>query len=100
MRLLIGEYADRASIEREFVLTNSAGLHARPAAQFVQMAGRFPDVDVWIRKGSRAVSGRSLLAVLSLGAGPGTPITIRCEGPQAQEAMAALAALIETGFGE
>lgn len=86
--------------ERTFTLTNGSGLHARPASLFVQTVQRFPGTNVFARKGEKEVNARSLLSVLSLGAGSGAEITIRCEGPQEAEALEALAALIESGFGE
>ncbi|MFO7172602.1 MAG: HPr family phosphocarrier protein [Bacillota bacterium] len=85
-------------VERTFTLTHAAGLHARPAALLVQTVQRFPGTEVLIRKGDREVSARSLLSVLSLGASQGDTITVRCEGPQAEEAMAAIAQLVEGGF--
>ncbi|HWI62783.1 MAG TPA: HPr family phosphocarrier protein [Symbiobacteriaceae bacterium] len=87
-------------IERSFTLSNASGLHARPASLFVQAVQKFPGTDVFAKKGAKEVSARSLLSVLSLGAGNGSTITIRCSGPQENEAMAALAQLIESGFGE
>lgn len=87
-------------IERNFTLTNASGLHARPAALFVQTVQRFPGTDVFVKKGPKEVSARSLISVLSLGASSGSSISIRCAGPQEAEAMAALAGLVENGFGE
>lgn len=87
-------------MERSFTLTNATGLHARPASLLVQAAQRFPGTAVFVRKGDREVNARSLLSVLSLGAGAGDTIAIRCDGPQESEAMAALSALVEGGFGE
>lgn len=87
-------------MERTFTLVNAAGLHARPASVFVQTVQKFPGTEVFVRKGEREVNARSLLSVLSLGVGKGDSVTIRCEGPQESEALAALAALVESGFGE
>ncbi|MDF2626643.1 MAG: system phosphocarrier protein Hpr [Symbiobacteriaceae bacterium] len=87
-------------IERDFILANASGLHARPAALFVQTVLRFPGTDVFVRNGPKEVSARSLISVLSLGASKGTNISVRCSGPQETEAMAALASLFESGFGE
>jgi phosphocarrier protein HPr len=86
--------------ERTFTLTNATGLHARPASVFVQTVQKFPGTDVFVRKGEREVNARSLLSVLSLGISQGESITIRCQGPQENEALEALAALVEGGFGE
>ncbi|MBP2019379.1 phosphocarrier protein [Symbiobacterium terraclitae] len=87
-------------LERTFTLTNPTGLHARPAALFVKEVQKFAGTEIFVRKGEREVSARSLLSLLSLGIGQGETIAIRCDGPQEEEAMAALAALIEGGFGE
>jgi len=87
-------------VERTFTLTNASGLHARPASAFVKAVQQYPGTEVFLRKGEREVSGRSLLSVLGLGIGKGDNITIRCEGPQEAEALEALAALVEGGFGE
>lgn len=86
--------------ERSFTLANATGLHARPASVLVQTVNKFPGTKVIIRKGDKAVDARSLLSVLSLGAGAGESIQIKCDGPQEAEAMTAVAALIEGGFGE
>lgn len=87
-------------ITRTLTLTNPTGLHARPAALFVQAAQRFPGTTVTLRLGDRSANVRSLLSVLALGAGAGSSVTIECEGTQEQEAMDALVALLEGGFGE
>jgi len=75
-------------------------LHARPAALFVKEVQKFSGTDIFVRKGDKEVSARSLLSLLSLGISQGESIVIRCQGPQEEEAMAALAALIEGGLGE
>ncbi|HYF90775.1 MAG TPA: HPr family phosphocarrier protein [Symbiobacteriaceae bacterium] len=87
-------------IERSFTLTNASGLHARPASLFVQTVQKFPGTDVFVKKGPKEVNARSLLSVLSLGAGAGAEIAIRCSGPQETEAMDLLGRLVESGFGE
>lgn len=87
-------------VERTFTLTNASGLHARPASALVRMVQQFPGTEVFVKKGEREASGRSLLSVLGLGISKGDAITIRCEGPQETEALAALTELVEGGFGE
>jgi phosphocarrier protein HPr len=87
-------------IERTFTLSNPTGLHARPAALFVQTAQRFAGTEVSVENGPRKASARSLLSVLALGAGAGSVITVRCTGPREAEALEALGALIESRFGE
>lgn len=86
-------------LERTVTLRNKVGLHARPAALFVETAKRYP-ADIFVAKDGHEVSGKGIIGLLSLGAKSGTSITIRAEGEQAAEAVAALADLVETGFGE
>ena len=80
-------------------VVNPQGFHARPAALFVKLAGTFQS-NVEILKGNDAISGKSILDLLTLGAGNGTTLTLRATGPDAQAAVEALAQLIEGGFGE
>jgi phosphocarrier protein HPr len=86
--------------ERSFMLSNATGLHARPASTLVQTANRFKGTEIFLRKGDKEVNARSMLAILGLGATGGETITIRCSGPEENEAMEALAALVASGFGE
>lgn len=85
----------------EITLTvhNKVGLHARPAALFVQTAKRF-NCDVKITHGEREANAKSILGVLTLGANQGAVITIRAGGEEADQALAALEALVESNFGE
>ncbi len=80
--------------EAEFVVKNELGLHARPAGQFVQLAGRF-EAEVSVGRDGEWVDGRSVLSLLSLAASLGTRLTIRATGPDARAAVEALGALIE-----
>jgi phosphocarrier protein len=84
---------------REVVITNALGLHARAAARFVELAGRFP-AQVQVSVGSRTVEGKSILGLLLLGAARGTTIAIQADGDQEAAAVAELAALVERGFDE
>ncbi len=86
-------------LTRTLVISNRRGLHARAAAKFVTLAERFgASVDV-VRDG-QAVSARSIMGLMMLGAGQGSEIELRAEGWDAKEAMEALAALVEAGFDE
>ncbi|MCS6845112.1 MAG: HPr family phosphocarrier protein [Caldilineales bacterium] len=81
---------------------HAAGLHARPAAQFVKLAGRFP-CKITVRKlnsDKPPANAKSPLSVLTLGVNQGDAIELVTEGEQAEEALAALVALIESNFGE
>jgi phosphocarrier protein HPr len=80
--------------EREFVVRSDLGLHARPAGQFVTLAGRF-ECDVKVCRGKEWVDGRSVLSLLSLAAGPGTRLRVRAVGPDAAAAVKALGELLE-----
>jgi phosphocarrier protein HPr len=88
-----------ARVERTFLIVNALGLHARAAAQLVQTANRYK-CEVHVEKDGSAVNGKSIMGVLTLAAAKGTEIAVACEGEDAAEAMAALAAVIENGFGE
>ena len=76
-----------AKIEKEFIVVNKKGLHARPAAIFVQMAEKF-NVNVTIAKGKERINGKSIMGLLTLGAVHNTPLTLIVEGDQAETAMA------------
>lgn len=88
---------DRA--ERTLQIQNELGLHARAATKFVQLASKFP-CEVAVTKSGSEVNGKSILSLLTLMAPRGTTIAIRARGERAEEAVAALAQLIEDKFGE
>ena len=75
-----------AKVEKDVIVANKKGLHARPAALFVQMAEKF-NVNVTIIKDEEKVNGKSIMGLLTLGAGPNTPLKLIVEGEAAQEAM-------------
>jgi len=87
------------TVEKTITIVNKLGLHARAASQFVQLAGKFKS-DVFISKGDQEVNGKSIMGILILAAAKGTQIRIRAEGEDAADALAALAELVENGFGE
>jgi phosphocarrier protein HPr len=86
-------------IRRMVTICNKRGLHARAAARFVKLAYTF-DADVVVAKNGASVSGRSIMGLMMLAAGPGTAIELRATGPEAERAVDALAALINGGFDE
>jgi phosphocarrier protein HPr len=83
----------------EVIIVNKRGLHARASAAFVKTAEQF-DAEVTVSKDDHTVPGTSIMGLLMLGAGPGTTISIETEGPEAEEALEALTALVEAGFHE
>ncbi|GHC95062.1 phosphocarrier protein HPr [Pseudorhodoferax aquiterrae] len=80
-------------------INNKLGLHARASAKLTKLAGSFP-CEVWIAKGERRVNAKSIMGVMMLAAGLGSTVVIDTEGPQEQEAMDAVLALIADKFGE
>ena len=81
------------------LIQNQLGLHARPAALFVQMANRF-NSEIEVQKGRTKVNGKSIMGIMTLAAGRGSQITIRAKGEDASKAIAALTKLIRGNFGE
>jgi phosphocarrier protein HPr len=88
-----------AMIEREAKIVNPLGMHARPASELVKLASRFKSA-VEIRKDDLAVNGKSILGVMMLAAECGSTVTIKTDGEDAEQAMAALLALVADGFHE
>jgi phosphocarrier protein len=86
-------------IERELVIRNRLGLHARAAAKFVQTASRFQS-SVKIRKNAEEVDGKSILGILLLAASQGTRIVVAVSGADENEAFAAVEDLIARAFDE
>ena len=84
---------------RPVTVVNPQGFHARPAHLFVKLAASF-SCQVEIVKGNEVINGKSILDLLTLGAGNGTTLTLRACGPDADSAVEALARLVEGGFGE
>jgi phosphocarrier protein HPr len=85
--------------EITLTIQHKVGLHARPAAQFVQTAKRF-NCDIKVAHEGREANAKSVLNVLTLGASQGAAITVWAEGEDADQALEALAALIADDFGE
>lgn len=80
-------------------IVNELGLHARPAAAFVKVAGRFK-AEVTVGRDDLVVNGKSIMGVMTLAAEPGSELTIRAEGDDAQAAAEALVNLVAAGFHE
>lgn len=84
------------------VVRNPSGLHARPASEFVSKAKSFQSKISIRRSGdeSEPKNAKSIIILLTLGVGQGEAVELQADGPDAQQAVDALAALIEGGFGE
>lgn len=87
------------SLVRDLKIINRKGLHARATAKLVQTVDRF-SCDVWIARCGEVVGGRSIMGLLTLGAGIGTTISVAAMGEDADAALDAIAALVEDRFGE
>jgi phosphocarrier protein HPr len=85
--------------EIKIEITNEVGLHARPAALFVQTANKFKSI-ITVKNGDVLANAKSILKVLTLGAGNGAVITIIAEGEDAEQALKALKDLLVINFGE
>jgi len=85
--------------ERTVLIENKNGLHARPAAEIVKLAAKFRS-DITIVKDDLDVNGKSIMGVMMLAAEHGSSITLRAEGPDADQALDALATLVHNRFGE
>ncbi len=85
--------------EVTLTIRNKVGLHARPAALFVQTASKYKSNVLAIKDG-REVNAKSILSVLTLGAEQGAVVTVRAEGEDEVEAVEALKELVENDFGE
>ena len=86
-------------LEQEFIVANKSGIHARVAAQIVKVATQF-ESEIWITKGVSRVSGKSILDIMTLVCPHGSKVQVTVLGPDASEALSALAILFQTKFGE
>lgn len=84
---------------KDVVVENQVGLHARPATFFIQKANEFKS-SIWVEKEERRANAKSLLGVLSLGIMGGAGIRLIAGGPDEEQAVEALAKLVENGFAE
>jgi phosphocarrier protein HPr len=85
--------------EKQIVLKNKLGLHARPSASLVKLASTFQS-DIWLEANERTANAKSIMSVMVLAAQHGTPLTFRAEGPDAQAAVEALTQLADKQFSE
>jgi phosphocarrier protein len=85
--------------EQKLQITNELGMHARAATRFVQTANKFKCA-ISVEKDGQSVNGKSIMGVLMLVAAKGTWINVKCQGDDAEAALAALKTLVEDKFGE
>jgi phosphocarrier protein HPr len=84
---------------RDLVITNKRGLHARAAARFVKCAERFV-AEITVSKDQTTVDATSIMGLMMLAAAPGSTIRVTASGPESEAALAALAELVDSRFGE
>ena len=91
--------SDTTELSRDLPILNRKGLHARASAKFVQCADAF-DASITVSKDQNTVGGTSIMGLMMLAASPGCSVYVEASGNQAEEALAALEALVANRFGE
>jgi phosphocarrier protein HPr len=91
--------ASNERVEKEITIVNRLGMHARPSAMFVRIAGRFR-CEIWVSKEGEEVNGKSIMGLMMLAAGQGSKLCVRAEGPDAAEAVREIEELIQSRFNE
>jgi len=86
-------------VEKKIVIKNKLGLHARPAAIFVQIANKF-DCEISVKRGNQQVNGKSIMGILMLAAGKGSKILIKAEGLDSEAAINELERLLSGDLDE
>ena len=86
-------------VEHHVTIKNRAGLHTRPAATLVKTAAKFKS-EFMIQKDTFEINGKSIIGVMTLAAEQGSPLVLKFEGPDEEEAAAAVIELFERGFDE
>ena len=86
-------------VQRDMTIVNELGLHARPAGEFVKLASKF-ESNISVSKDGTDVNGKSIMGVMTLAAECGSLLTVRAEGVDAEEAIAALERLVANGFDD
>jgi len=85
--------------EKEITVKNRAGIHARPAALIVQTAGQF-ESEIILKKDSEEINAKSIMGIITLGAGYNSKLTVAADGSDESDAVEAIAALFENRFEE
>ena len=85
--------------QQDVQIINKLGLHARASAKLTQLASQFP-CEVWMSRSGRRVNAKSIMGVMMLAAAKGSTVSIETSGEREQEAIGAIVALINDGFGE
>ena len=83
----------------DLTIVNKLGLHARASAKLTQLASGFQS-EVWLTRNDRRVNAKSIMGVMMLAAGKGAVVTVEADGADAEDALAAIRALVADRFGE
>jgi len=84
---------------KDLTIKNNRGLHARASAKFVQCAERF-DADINVMRDGQKVGATSIMGLMMLAASCGSSLRVEAKGPEAAQALEAIEALVDSGFGE
>ena len=99
---LLGKKSESGSsdrVSRVVTIVNRLGLHARPAAMFVKTTNQHK-AEVWVEKDGEEINGKSIMGLMMLAAGQGSKLTVSADGPDAEEALDAIEALVASRFNE
>lgn len=86
-------------LSKQFTVPNKLGIHARPAALFVKVAGKF-ESHIEVEKDGEIINGKSIMGLMMLAAGPGSKLTITAQGRDAEAALKAIEELFHQKFNE
>ena len=86
-------------VQKEVIIRNRAGIHARPAAMIVQAANEF-DSQIYLEKDGNRINGKSIMGIITLGAGYKTALQVIAEGTDEEKALDAIVTLFENRFEE
>ncbi len=86
-------------LEKDLIIVNQRGLHARASAKLVKLVETFK-ADVQVSKDGQTVGGTSIMGLMMLAASPGCSIKVCVSGADAETALTAISELVESGFGE
>ena len=89
----------KQTAQRELVVINKLGIHARPAALFVKIANRF-SCNVTVTKDGEQINGKSIMGLMMLAAGPGSKLLVTCDGDDCHQALDEIEALVKRKFDE
>ncbi len=84
---------------QDVTIKNRAGIHARPAALIVQTANEF-DCEVFLEKDNNSINAKSIMGIITLGAGYNSIVTVKTDGPDENDALQAVVQLFENRFEE